>query len=240
MKVFAHRGFSGLYPENTMLAFEKAKEAGAYGIELDVHLSKDGKPVIIHDESLFRTTGLNGNVFDFNLAELKKINAACGKDCSFSTPIPSFEEYCDFVSKSNLVTNVEIKTNIVWYEDIEKKVVELIKAYNLEERVIISSFNWLSVMKIKSFGRKLKTALLYEKSNIIGIAKQAADNGIDFIHPDFHLVDDALLEDAKKVNIGINVWTVNEIKDADLMIKNDISGIITNYPDRIIKRLGDI
>lgn len=240
MKIFAHRGFSGLYPENTMLAFEKALEAGADGIELDVHLSKDGKPVIIHDEALFRTTGLKGNVFDFNSSELMKINANNGRDCFTVTPIPSFEEYCDFVSKNDLITNVEIKTNIVWYEDIEKKVVELIKDYNLEDRVIISSFNWLSVMKVKNLDKKLKTALLYENSGIIGIARQAADNGIDFIHPDFHLVNDTLLEDAKKVNVGINVWTVNEIKDVDLMVKNNIFGIITNHPDRIIGRLDNI
>ena len=73
MKVFAHRGFSGLYPENTMLAFEKALEVGADGVELDVHLTKDGKLVVIHDEALARTTGYPGLISDYTLEALTKI-----------------------------------------------------------------------------------------------------------------------------------------------------------------------
>ena len=94
MKVFAHRGFSGKYPENTMLAFEKAVEAGADGIELDVHLSADGELVIIHDELVDRTTDGTGLVGSKTLAELKALDASAGfKGVYGKNEIPTLREY---------------------------------------------------------------------------------------------------------------------------------------------------
>ena len=89
MRVIAHRGWSGKYPENTMLAFRKAVEAGCDGIELDVHLSKDGEVMIIHDEALKRTSGMNGAVSEWTRSELEKISAGktFNDDYGF-TPIP--------------------------------------------------------------------------------------------------------------------------------------------------------
>ena len=84
MKVYAHRGYSGAYPENTMLAFRKAEEAGSDGIELDVQLTKDGQVVVIHDENVDRTTDGKGLVCDYTLAELQKLNAAVHYTFSFN------------------------------------------------------------------------------------------------------------------------------------------------------------
>ena len=111
MKVFAHRGSSGTYPENTMLAFEKAVEEGCDGIELDVQLTRDGHVVVIHDEELERTTGTKGFVRDYTLEELKKFDAGKVKDGAFGFQgIPSFDEYCEFAAKKGIITNIEIKT----------------------------------------------------------------------------------------------------------------------------------
>jgi len=112
MKIIAHRGFSGLYPENTMLAFEKALEAGADGIELDIHLSKDGEVMIIHDEALKRTAGHPGAVSDYKRSELEKISAGKTQNDSFGfTPIPSLEEYLSFMAQhKDKFTNIELKT----------------------------------------------------------------------------------------------------------------------------------
>lgn len=105
---YAHRGFKSKYPENTMLAFKKALESGADGIELDVHLSKDGHLVIIHDENLLRTCGYDTFVKDLILEELKKLNAAYGYG-GIDEKIPTLREYFDFVKDTNLITNIEIK-----------------------------------------------------------------------------------------------------------------------------------
>ena len=95
---FAHRGFSGKYPENTMLAFEKAVEAGADGIELDVHFSKDGELVVIHDERIDRTCDASGFVRDYTLKELQSFDASAGfKGIYGFNRIPTLREYFEFI-----------------------------------------------------------------------------------------------------------------------------------------------
>ena len=115
----AHRGYSGKYPENTMLAFEEAAKTGADGIELDVQLTKDGQVVVIHDERIDRTTDGSGWVKDYTYEELKKFNAARVKGDQFGfQPIPSFEEYCAWAKNQSLFTNVELKTSIIYYPEV--------------------------------------------------------------------------------------------------------------------------
>ena len=107
MKNFAHRGFSGKYPENTMLAFKKALEAGADGIELDVQMTKDGQVVVIHDEKVDRTTNGTGLVRDYTLEELRKLDASYIYAGQMGVnSIPTFEEYCEWVAGTDLVTNI--------------------------------------------------------------------------------------------------------------------------------------
>jgi glycerophosphoryl diester phosphodiesterase len=121
MKIAAHRGYSGLYPENTMLAFKKAAEAGADEIELDVHLAKDGTVVVIHDESVERVSGTKGWVRDFTFEELKKLNvgqAAWGDKFGFNS-IPSLDEYFSWVKNTEIVTNIELKNGFFYYDGLE-------------------------------------------------------------------------------------------------------------------------
>lgn len=100
MKIFAHRGFSGRYPQNTMLAFQKALESGCDGIELDVQLTKDGEVVIIHDEYLDDLTDFTGNVRDYTFRRVKKLQ--CGRKIGRKSTAPAnsrpFEEYCEWAS----------------------------------------------------------------------------------------------------------------------------------------------
>ncbi len=239
MKVFAHRGFSGKYPENTMLAFRKALETGADGVELDVHESCDGKLVVIHDELLVRTTGRQGAVSDYTLKELSTINASKTMDDRFDACIPSFEEYCDFASKNRMITNIEIKTNRSWYQDIEKKTVEMVKAFHLEERVIFSSFNWLSVVRVKALAPDVPCGLLYEGQQAVRhLAYQAKDNGLQYLHPDFVLLDDEAVAECEKSGIGLNVWTVNDRERMSRLMDWKVSGVISNFPDMCLQLLG--
>ena len=96
MKVMAHRGYSGVYPENTMLSFREAVKVGCDAIEMDVHETRDGRLVVIHDERLDRTTDGSGRVCDHSFAELQQVNAAaCYKGKYAPEHIPSFDEYCE-------------------------------------------------------------------------------------------------------------------------------------------------
>ena len=117
MKVIAHRGYSGKYPENTMLSFQKAVEAGCDGIELDVQTTKDGVVVVIHDERVDRTTDGEGFVKDYTFEEIRKLNAAkLFPHVTDFEPIPSLEEYCAWMAQNNIFTNIEIKTGVYYYE----------------------------------------------------------------------------------------------------------------------------
>ncbi len=140
-KNFAHRGYSGKYPENTMLAFRKAVEAGADGIELDVQLTKDGVPVIIHDELVDRTTNGKGRVKEMTLDELRQLDASYIYAGQYGvTRIPTFREYCEFVRDLPITTNIEMKTGIFEYLGIEEKVLDMIREFHLEDKVIISEY----------------------------------------------------------------------------------------------------
>ena len=211
MKIIAHRGFSGVYPENTMLAFRKAIEIGADGIELDVHLSKDGQVMIIHDEALKRTTGLDGVISDYTRAELEKISAGKTKNDEFGfTPIPSLEEYLAFMAEHrDKITNIELKTAPVYYPEIEEKTLELVRKFDLEKNIIYSSFNWLSIERMQRLGTISETGLLFSGMKLYNQAHIIKSLGINYFHPDFNDLTDEIVKSYLDNKVGLNVWTVN-------------------------------
>ena len=229
-KIFAHRGYSGKYPENTMIAFKKALECGVDGIELDVQLTKDGEVVIIHDETIDRTTTGKGFVVDYTYEELEKFDASFKfKDLGFNK-IPTLREYFQLVKDYDIVTNVELKTGINEYLGIEEKVWELIKEYNLKEKVIISSFNHFSVMRMKKIAPQLKYGFLSEDW-IIDAGKYTHSHGVQCYHPRFNNLVPDVIKELKKYNLEINTWTVNLEEDMRYLYSNNIDVIITNYPE---------
>ena len=236
MKIIAHRGFSGVYPENTMLAFRKAIEIGADGIELDVHLSKDGQVMIIHDEALKRTTGLDGVISDYTRAELEKISAGKTKNYEFGfTPIPSLEEYLAFMAEHrDKITNIELKTAPVYYPEIEEKTLELVRKFDLEKNIIYSSFNWLSIERMQRLGTISETGLLFSGMKLYNQAHIIKSLGINYFHPDFNDLTDEIVKSYLDNKVGLNVWTVNEIEDMKVCLSWNIDGLITNFPDRAI------
>lgn len=231
MNIFAHRGYSGKYPENTMLAFEQAVVSGAQGIELDVHLSKDGKIVIIHDELLKRTTGVAGYVGDYTLKELVRINAGKTFSDAFGhTPIPSLEQYCTYIKDKDIISNIEIKTDLQYYNGIEEALSATVRKFDIGEKVLFSSFNWLSAVKIRQLNPHIPCGLLFEDRSIRHIAYQAKSMGFAFVHPDRRLIDQEMVDECKELGIGLNVWTVNDKEALQRMIDWQVDGIITNYP----------
>ena len=142
MKVMAHRGYSGVYPENTMLSFREAVKVGCDAIEMDVHETRDGRLVVIHDERLDRTTDSSGRICDHSFAELQQVNAAARFAGKYAPEhIPSFDEYCEWASGESVGHNIEIKTDKIYYHDIERKIWATIERYGLEKKVMFSSFN---------------------------------------------------------------------------------------------------
>ena len=162
--IWAHRGMSLQYPENTLEAFRAAAELGPAlgGIETDVQLSKDGVVMIFHDETLDRVTDTKGNLRDFTFEELRRVKIM-RHDGTF-TQIPTLEEvlallkpYCE---KNGLRLNLELKTSVYRYEGIEKKTLEIVRKYGMEKYVLYSSFLMDSIRQIKELNPKAETAML--------------------------------------------------------------------------------
>ncbi|MDD6155326.1 MAG: glycerophosphodiester phosphodiesterase [Eubacteriales bacterium] len=228
--IFAHRGYSDKYPENTMLAYEKAVEAGADGIEMDVQMSKDGELVIMHDEAVDRTTNGHGLVKDLTLAELKQLDASYKFGDKYGVNrVPTLREFFRFVKMTGIMVNVELKTGVYTYDGIEEKTLAMIDEFGLRDKIIISSFNHYSVMKMKKMAPDMKYGLL-EESWIIGMPAYAEDLKVNYLHPVFNSVSEEMFRESSGYGIGINTWTVNDPAEMERLLKLGVNGIITNDP----------
>ena len=234
-KIFAHRGYSGKYPENTMLAFRKAVEAGAEGIELDVQLSSDGVPVIIHDELVDRTTDGKGRVNDYSLEELKKLDASYIYTGTYGVNrIPTFREYCEYIQDKPVITNIEMKTGVLEYLGIEQKVIDMIHEFHLEDKVIISSFNHFTIKRMMALEPSFKYGFLSE-TWIIEAGKYCHEQGVPCYHPLFRNLIPELVQEIKSYGLQINTYTVNTPEDVQDMINKKIDIIISNFPEMALE-----
>ena len=162
MKVWAHRGCSQRYPENTLLAFEKAAAVhGLTGIELDIQLTRDGEMVVIHDERVDRTTEGMGYVRDYTLSRIKKLHIYA--DDKPSQEVPTITEVLDLLTsqmKAGLKLNIELKNSVYPYPGMEEKIVELIQKKGLQEFVVYSSFYAASLEKLKRLDPAVELGIL--------------------------------------------------------------------------------
>lgn len=225
---FAHRGYSALYPENTMLAFEKAIQAGCDGIELDVQLSRDGQVVICHDETLDRTTNGTGPLAQYTLAELQALCAGRAPDGS-PCRLPTLAEYFALAAPAGILTNIELKTGINPYPGLEEKVLEQIRAFGVADRVIVSSFNHYSIRRMKQLAPALPCGLLTE-SWIVDFADYAKHVGAECVHPIYFYLEAPHVQALHAAGIRINTWTVNDPAAMRDLLDKGVDGLIGNDP----------
>jgi glycerophosphoryl diester phosphodiesterase len=220
-------------PENTLPSFAKAIELGADGVEFDVQLTKDGEVVVIHDETLDRTSDASGFVRDYTLYDLKKFNF---NKRGISEPkfmaIPTLDEVLELLKPSGIDINIELKTGVYFYEGLEKKCVELVRKYSLTDRIIWSSFNHCSVEKVKRIDSNAKTALLCGGGILVSpvLCKKA---GIDGVHPSIRQLDcPGYVDECKAASIAIRAWTVDSDEDFDRAKSLGVDGIFVNDLER--------
>lgn len=238
-KVWAHRGASGYYPENTMSAFQEAVKQKADGIELDVHLTKDGYLVVCHDETLNRTTNGKGFIKQYDLYELKQLDAGSWFDKKFKgEKIPLLEEAIDLVKKSNMELNIEIKAGSIFYPGIEEKVLKMIDKYGIRDKVIISSFDHYSLVKIKSMDKDIKTGILYSEA-LYRPTDYLKTTGANALHPNYITLTKDIVEEAHSLGVEINTYTVNKEEHIRMIKAMNVNSIITNYPDLAKKILSE-
>lgn len=235
---FAHRGASKYFPENTILSLKEGIKTGADGLEIDVHKTKDNKLVVIHDEDIERTFKGKGLVKDFTLEELKEFKCRNKNfEDNLECRIPTLEEVLDLVKASNIILNIELKTDEIHYNGIEKDVIELVNKYELKDRIILSSFNHESIKICREIDSSFKTGLLYYKP-IENVIEYAKSYGTYSIHPDIRLVSEDLIKEAKENSIKVNIYTVNSPIHMRMLIKAGASGLFTDYPD-LLKEIID-
>lgn len=231
MQIWAHRGASGYAPENTLEAFALAHEMGADGIELDVQFTKDRQLVVIHDETIDRTSNGTGYVVNYTLEELKGLSFNKLHPEYTQATIPTLREVLELLKPTNMIVNIELKTGVNFYEGIEEQVLKLVEEMGMQDRIIYSSFNHYSVMRIKQLCPTAKTGFLY-CDGICQPADYAERFGVDALHPSLNNTQyPQLIEQCQDKGIKLHVWTVNDRNSMNRLKEAGIDAVITNYPD---------
>jgi glycerophosphoryl diester phosphodiesterase len=237
--VVAHRGFSGAAPENTLVAFRQAIEIGSDMIELDIQLSKDEKIVVIHDESLERTTNGRGKVANHTLQEIKKLDAGSWLDPQFAGErIPTLQEVLD-LAKGRVLVNIEIKNPTHGQYPITEladKSLQAVKKAGMLDRVIFSSFNPDSLEHIQKKEPRAWVALLFHRP-WNSFLEMTSGKEYDVLNlRNIHLNKEKISQ-VHKEGRKVNVYTVNTEEELEQFVRWGADGIITNFPDRLIRIL---
>lgn len=242
MKIWAHRGCSQRYPENTMLAFEKAAELrNLTGIELDIQLTKDGYLVVVHDERVDRTTDGIGYIRDYNLTELKKLKIDAGEHPY--QVVPTMEEVFECLNqrlKTGLKLNIELKNSVYPYEGMEEKIIDMVHRMGLEQSVVYSSFYGKSLEKIKSIDPGAELGILDGKVSDC-MYKMKGGCGATALHPFWRAMD---LPVEKLSGCTVRAWMTGHLYpeqptgtklDLNILEVQGITDIILNEPEAYLE-----
>jgi glycerophosphoryl diester phosphodiesterase len=217
MLIFGHRGAPG-YPrraENTCASFRKALQSGASGLEFDVRRCGDGRLVVVHDETIDRTTNGRGRVRKLSYEQLRRF------DAGFGEPIPLLTDVLDEFGGRCLL-NIELKD-----AGIASDVKELVQQRQLAGHVIVSAFEW---KELQLLGPEIPIALLSSKSK--NLISRARDLDAAAIHPRCDIVSRALLAAAREAELRVHVWTVNDPAEVTRFRDLGVDGIFTDFPER--------
>lgn len=232
MKVFAHRGYSGKYPENTLPAFRAAAELAVDGVEFDVHLTKDGEAVVIHDEKLRRTTTGKGFVKDHTLAELKTLDAGSWFSEEWAgTEIPTLAEVLDVFHDTHHTLNIELKTDVFPYEGLLAEVIRLVARAELSERVILSSFNHEDIAWATR--NTSLTAALLTSQVLVNAYDYGRGVGTTRLHVSLPGAFRSMTSEALRKGSVVYVYTVNDGQHLDGLKQAGVHGIFTDYPEKM-------
>lgn len=225
MLKIGHRGAKGYEPENTLIAFEKAINLGVDGIELDVHVSFDNELIVIHDETVDRTTNGKGEVNQLSLKELKALKI------EITEKIPTLTEVLDLVNQRCFI-NIELKGI-----GTAQPVIQLISYYISEKNwdynnFIISSFDWKMLEETHSLDSKIKIGVLTEESIDTALALAKKINAFA-IHPNYELLSKENVILMQQNGFEVYPWTVNSENAIQKIKSFNVNGIISDFPDRI-------
>lgn len=224
IEVVGHRGAAGLEPENTLRSIRKAIDLGVDSVEIDVRVTRDGYLVVIHDETVDRTTNGHGYVKDLTFNEIRRLDAGKGEK------IPTLEEVLN-LTKGKVVLQIELKAR-----EATEPTVHLIERNNAERDVIIISFMHDLLGRVHDLNSALRTGAIF--FDVQGdICQRAIDVHSEAIHVYYRNVNSELIENAHKRGLRVSVWSPDEIEDMREMINLGVDEICTNRPDILLNLL---
>jgi glycerophosphoryl diester phosphodiesterase len=237
--VIAHRGFSGAAPENTLAAFKKAIEVGSDMIELDAHLSKDGKVIVIHDDILNRTTNGIGKVSNYTLEQLKQLDAGSWFSAQFEGErIPTLREVLELTHRRIFVI-IEIKSGdlgLYGIRELAQKALKEVERAGMENQVLFCSFDPQALQRIQEKNPRIPTALILSKK--WDFPEEVTEGkSYSLLSCRKSVLTPTNLLRAKQKGLKVFAWTLNTEEEMEQFLDWGIDGIITNYPDRLIKIL---
>lgn len=233
-EIFAHRGSSGTFPENTFAAFKEAERVGSDGIEIDVHLTKDDEIVIIHDNTVDRTTNSTGLVREHTLEDIKQLDAGSWFSVgNKGEQVPTLKEILGWMQGNSIKLNIELKNVTVQYPDFEKKIINEIEESGLEDRIIISSFNHYALKRVNNLNPKIECAILYAQQ-LFEPWNYAKELGTKSLHPHDTKTDLETVNLAQQNGFPVRIYTVNNEDRMKELIEGGCSAIMSDYPEKAI------
>ncbi len=234
----AHRGGSLLWPENSLLAFRNALALGADFIEFDVHLSRDGEVMVIHDATLYRTTTGAGPVRDHSVAELKAFRLKDRSGTVTTETVPTLDEVVEVAARAKRRMLLEIKVDAgkARYPGIEEKVLAILDRHAMTASTVVMSFEAPTWRRVRELRPEVATCALYSaralaRSSLSAELDTLRAAGVRFIGVEHTVVDAAAVKQAQEAGIGLGAWTVNNPADMQRMIGAAVTILITDQPD---------
>lgn len=251
--VMAHQGGDGLWPGNTMVAFERAATMGVDVLEMDLHITKDGQLVLMHDETVDRTTNGTGRIEDMTLAELKALDAGYDWSPDGGQTFPFRGQGITaaaltevFAAFPDMLMNIEIKR--VDNQPIAEPFCQAIRDHGMQDKVLVASFHSDLMAAFRAACPEVATSATQDE--VINFFVRHFLFMPDTYSPPMgalqvpeyqgpiHIVTDRFVKDAHRGNLEVHPWTINEPADMQRMIELGVDGIITDYPDRLLQLLG--
>lgn len=246
----AHRGGAGLAPENTLAAFRAALEQGADALELDVHLSRDGELVVIHDAAVARTTNAPGEVGELTLAELRLLDASARY---FGPPvdrqvIPTLQEVVDLArGRVSLQIEIKMRSDGSPYPDIESRVVETVRRNDLVDDTVILSLDFSTLKSVRLLEPRLKTCALISKGYLqqvgrrgpAAVAEEMSALGVDSVGVEKTWLSQPLYRELRSRGLGVGVWTVNNAEEMRRFASMGVDFVTSDRPDLLRQALAD-
>ncbi len=231
--VVGHRGAAGMAPENTMLSFERAVSLGVDAIELDVHLCRDGVPVVIHDHSVDRTTDGHGLVADLTVDQLKRLNAAARFEADVvHAEIPTLDEVLSWAHRK---TRVVIELKDTRNPALVKSTLDLVQRHDMLRDVMLISFDHFALREARQICRDVCTGALYVGRPVDPVGLAAAC-GADALCPHWASILREDVDLAHRAGLAVCVWTVNQPAEIEAALSLGLDSVTSDVPDRLLAR----